>query len=296
MARAYRRARVIAVAVATALIALLPETSGAQPLAPAQERALKPQDTFKECPACPEMVVVPAGSFTMGSPASEDGRDDNEGPQHQVTFAQQISVGKFAVTFNEWDACVADGFCNRYRPGDQRWGRGKRPVINVSWDDAQTYVAWLSHKTGKTYRLLSEAEREYVTRAGTTTAYSTGSSISTQQANYCANSEKFKRKQFGEDCRGRTVPVDSFQPNPWGLYQMEGNVREWTEDCWNPSYDGAPTDGSAWTGGMCQFRVARGGSWDTLRALRAAARAGPSAVDRNIVLGFRVARALIVKN
>jgi len=294
MARTYRRALVIAVVVVAVMVAILPEVSRAQPLSPEQDRALSPKDAFKECAACPEMVVVPAGSFTMGSPTSEDGRDDNEGPQHEVMFARQFAVGKFAVTFDAWGACVADGGCNGYRPAGQGWwGDGKRPVINVSWNDAQAYVAWLSRKTGKTYRLLSESEREYVARAGTTTEYWTGSSISTQQANYCADPEKFKRKQFGEDCRGQTVPVDWFQPNPWGLYQMEGNVREWTEDCWNPSYDGAPTDGSAWTAGMCNHHVVRGGSWDTPRALRAAARGGPYAVDRNIVVGFRVARILL---
>ena len=158
--------------------------SGVTPLSPERERALKPKDTFKECDTCPEMVVVPAGSFMMGSPASEEDRSPHEGPQHRVTFRPAFAVGKFAVTFDEWDACVADGGCNGYRPKDEGWGRGKRPVINVSWNDAKAYVAWLSRKTGKTYRLLSEAEREYVTRAGTTTPFWWGSSISTSQANY----------------------------------------------------------------------------------------------------------------
>src|SRR5215510_14815726 len=148
----------------------------AAPLSPMQEKALKPKDTFKECANCPEMMVVPAGSFTMGSPTSEPGRSGDEGPQHTVTIARPFAVGRFAVTFDEWDACAADGGCNEivvlsglgkvlkpYKPSDEGWGRGRRPVINVSWDDAKAYVAWLSKKTGKSYRLLSGAEYEYAT-------------------------------------------------------------------------------------------------------------------------------------
>jgi formylglycine-generating enzyme required for sulfatase activity len=156
----------------------------AVPLCAAEERSLKPKDVFKECEQCPEMVVVPAGSFTMGSPANEKERNSDEGPQHQVTSDRSFAVGRFAVTFEEWDACVADGGCRGYRPDDRGWGRGRRPVINVSWDDAKAYLAWVSGKTKKSYRLLSEAEREYVTRAGTTTPFWWGSSISTSQANY----------------------------------------------------------------------------------------------------------------
>ena len=130
------------------------------PLSAFEEQALKPKDSFKECAQCPEMVVVPAGSFTMGSPDSEEGRIEEEGPQHRVTFGKAFGVGRFAVTFEEWDACVADGGCNGYKPSDEGWGRGRRPAINVSWDDARAYVGWLSRKTGRTYRLLSEAERE----------------------------------------------------------------------------------------------------------------------------------------
>ena len=141
------------------------------PLSGAQERGLKPKDSFRECANCPEMVVVPAGSFTMGSPENEEQRNNNEGPQHRVTIAKPFAVGRFAVTFDEWDACVAAGGCNGYIPPDQGWGRGRRPVINVSWNDAKAYVAWLSGTTEKNYRLLSEAEREYVARAGTTTPF-----------------------------------------------------------------------------------------------------------------------------
>ena len=139
--------------------------------------------SIKECDKCPAMVVVPAGGFTMGSPAIETGRDIDEGPQHRVTFAEPIAVGRFAVTFDEWDACVDDGFCDGYKPQDQGWGRGSRPVINVSYDNAVTYVEWLSRKTGKAYRLLTEAEWEYAARAGSTTAYYWGTGIGKGNAN-----------------------------------------------------------------------------------------------------------------
>jgi formylglycine-generating enzyme required for sulfatase activity len=261
------------------------------PLSLDRERVLKPNDSFRECDHCPEVVVVPAGAFTMGSPNSEKDRFNNEGPQRRVIFDWKFAVGKFAVTFDEWDACVADGGCNGYRPPDEGWGRGRRPVINVSLDDAKSYVSWLSNKSGKTYRILSEAEREYVTRAGTTTPFWWGGSISTQQANYDGNYTYGGPK--GEYRRG-TLPVDSFQPNPWGLYQVHGNVYEWTEDCYHGSYNGAPSDGSAWiTGDDCGRRVVRGGSWHTFpQELRSANRNGNSIVNRGDDLGFRVGRAL----
>ena len=260
-------------------------------LTAAEERSLKTKDSFKECNNCPEMVVVPAGSFTMGSPASEVDRDSDEGPQHRVTLARPFAVGKFAVTFDEWDACVADGGCNGHRPNDHGWGRGLRPAIDVNWHDAQAYVAWVARKTGKQYRLLSESEREYVTRAGTTTPFWWGSSSSTGQANYDGNST-YGGGQKGE-YRKRTVPVDWFQPNPWGLYQVHGNVWEWTEDCWNGNYNGAPIDGSAWSSGDCKLRVLRGGSWYNIpRNLRSVSRLRYSTVVRLNYIGFRVARTL----
>jgi formylglycine-generating enzyme required for sulfatase activity len=264
---------------------------GDVPLSPDRERALKPKDTFKECDNCPEMVVVPAGAFTMGSPEGESGRYDNEGPQHAVTIGSPFAAGKFAVTFEQWDACVADGGCNGYKPSDQGWGRGWRPVINVSWNDATAYAAWLSRKTGKNYRLLSEAEREYVTRAGTTTPFWWGASISTQQANY-DGTFTYSNGPKGED-RGRTLPVDLFGPNPWGLYQVHGNVWEWTQDCRHDSYTGAPSDGSAWITGDCSRRVLRGGAWSLdPRGLRAANRYWSTPVDRSYVVGFRLERTL----
>lgn len=249
--------------------------------------------SFKDCPVCPEMVVVPAGSFTMGSPESEEERLSVEGPPHEVTIPKPFAVGRFAVTFSEWDACVADGGCGGYRPEDQGWSRGDRPVINVNWNDAKAYVAWLSKKTGKAYRLLSEAEREYVARAGTETPFWWGSSITPDRANYDGNYTYVGGGQKGES-RHKTLPVKSFEPNPWGLYQVHGNVYEWMEDCWNDNYSGAPADGSARTTGDCNRRVLRGGSWDNYPwDLRAACRDGGGASGlRYYLVGFRLARKL----
>jgi formylglycine-generating enzyme required for sulfatase activity len=232
------------------------------------------------CPMCPELVVVPAGSFTMGSPASEEGRFNDEEPQHMVSFAKPFAVGRFAVTFDEWEACVADDGCLRYQPGDQFWGRRTRPVINVSWTHARAYTEWLSRKTRKRYQLLSEAQREYVTRSGTPTPYWFGWSISSDQANY-------------QDQANKTVLVDTFAPNPWGLYQVHGNVWEWTEDCYHPNYNGAPTDGTPWTAGDCRGGVVRGGSWKTVSGLlRSAARSSNTFSYRSDNIGFRVSRML----
>jgi formylglycine-generating enzyme required for sulfatase activity len=262
-----------------------------QPLSAAEECALKPKDAFKECDKCPEMVVLPAGSFTMGSPASEAERSSNEGPQHSVTISKPFAVGRFAVTFEEWEACVADGGCNGYKPADQGWGRGRRPVTSVTWDDAKTYVAWLSRKTGKTYRLLSEAEREYGTRAGATTPFWWGASISTSQANYDGN-YTYGGGSKGE-YRQKTLPVDSLQPNSWGLYQVHGNVYEWVEDCYHDSHAEAPTDGAAWISGECSRRVLRGGSWvSNPKYLRSAFRYGDASVNRGLDRGFRLGRTL----
>jgi formylglycine-generating enzyme required for sulfatase activity len=238
------------------------------------------------------MVVVPAGSFTMGSPQDEPERSSWE-QQVRVSIAVAFAVGKFAVTFEKWDACVADGGCNGYKPTDEGWGRGKRPVINVNWNDAKAYASWLSRKTGKVYRLLSEAEREYVTRAGTTTPFWWGSSITPKQANYDGSAEPYKGGGAKGEYRKRTVPVDSFEPNPWGLYNVHGNVYEWTEDCMNDSNTGNPGDGRARTTDTCTLRAVRGGSWFfNPRYLRSAARDGRDADYRIDVQGFRLARTL----
>ena len=264
------------------------------PVGQNERRCFKPgagkTEYFKDCPTCPEMVVVPAGSFTMGSPADEPLREHHEA-QVRVSIAAPFAVGRFAVTFDEWD-CIADGGCGRYKPNDEGWGRGKRPVINVNWDDAKAYTAWLSRKTGKTYRLLSEAEREYVTRAGTTTAFWWGTSITPKQANYNGNFVYAGGGSKGE-FRERTVPVDSFEPNPWGLYNVHGNVWEWTEDCWNDSNTDNPGDGRARTIGYCRRRMIRGGSWFTgPPGLRSAVRYWDAPDGYSNIRGFRLARTL----
>jgi formylglycine-generating enzyme required for sulfatase activity len=250
----------------------------------AQERALKPKVSFKECYDCPEMIVVPAGSFRMGSPSSETDRSENEGPPHDVTIGKPFAVAKFELTFAEWGACVALGDCVPHVP-DGGWGGGQQPVINVSWDDAQKYVAWLSRLTGRPYRLLTEAEYEYVTRAGTQTAFWWGDDVGRNNANCAGCGSQWDGKQ--------TAPVGSFAPNPFGLYDMVGNVWEWTQDCHHSGYEGAPTDGAAWTSGDCNLRVLRGGSWGSYpRVLRSAYRLGLTADNRSNGIGFRVGRTL----
>ena len=287
-------------------------------LSAAEECALRPKDLFRECSQCPEMAVVPAGTFMMGSPPREPERSDGE-VQVRVTIARPFAVGEFAVTFTEWDACVADGGCKGYRPNDEGWGRNRRPVINVNWDDAKLYIDWLNAKTGKTYRLLSEAEREYVTRAGTTTPFWWGAAITPKQANYDGSAEPYKGGGTKGENRRQTVPVDSFEANPWGLFNVHGNVWEWTDDCWNDSNQGNPGNGSArtqsspslveldelmpvvqparqarsGTAGDCGRRVFRGGSWGSdPRYLRAADREWLNNSTRNNDLGFRLARTL----
>jgi tetratricopeptide (TPR) repeat protein len=232
------------------------------------------------------MVIAPAGSFSMGSPPNEQQRTSGE-VEVQVSIPASFAVGRFAVSFDEWDTCVVNGDCNGYKPPDEGLGRGKKPVINISWEDSKTYTAWLSRKTGKSYRLLSEAEREYVTRADTTTPFWWGSSITPQQANY-------GNPNANLDHPARILPVDSVEPNPWGLYHVHGNVWEWTEDCWNATNLGNPSDGQARVVGGCNRRVVRGGSWRSPSGdLRAAYRTGNQTGVRNInSSGFRVARAM----
>ena len=239
---------------------------------------------FRDCGGCPEMVVIPAGTFEMGSPGSDGGRRHDEGPQHHVTL-RSFALGMTEVTFDEWDACVRGGGCNGYSPRSGGWGRGSRPVIFVSWNDAQAYVSWLSATTGAKYRLPSESEWEYAARAGTTTIFHTGATISMGQANYTS--------LLGTG-REWTTPVGSFAPNAFGLYDVHGNVWEWVEDCLHDSYQGAPNDGMAWTvGGDCGYRVLRGGSWDLNPPdIRSAKRGRSTADSRNYNAGFRVARTL----
>jgi formylglycine-generating enzyme required for sulfatase activity len=261
-----------------------PELShGSAPLTAVKERALKPKDTFKECTACPEMVVVPSGSFVMGSYAGEEGRRNEEGPQHQISITRPFALGKFEVTFAEWDACVVEGGC-QHQPGDQGWGRGKRPVINVSWNDITgEYLPWLNRKTGKAYRLPTEAEWEYAARAGTTTRYAFGDTIGTTQAQYSPEGA----------FAGKTAAVGSFQANRFNLYDVHGNVWEWVQDCWNASYDFTPSNGSASQIGDCSRRLLRGGAWANGPVdLRSAARFPTVSVIRLPFVGFRVLRRL----
>ena len=259
---------------------------------------------LRDCDTCPELVVVPPGSFTMGSPASEEGRHTDEGPRHRVTIEQPFAVGKYEVTRGEYAQFVLDTehsttpSCRIYedegewneRSGHDWQNPGYRqterdPVVCVSWEDAQEYVLWLSKKTGKAYRLLSEAEWEYVARAGTTTRYTWGDEIGQNRAHCDGCGSRWDSK--------RTSPVGSFVPNGFGLHDMHGNVWEWVADCWNRSYEGAPSDGSAWESVACKLRVVRGGSWDSSPALlRSADRFGLASDSRYSIDGFRVACTL----
>jgi formylglycine-generating enzyme required for sulfatase activity len=264
----------------------------------ANEQTLKPKDSFRECIAeqgkdyCPEMVVVPAGSFVMGEVRTQNSGETPSGqmltsnsPPHEVAIAKPFAVSKFQLTYDEWDACAAYGDC----AADIRdaFGRGQRPVSNVSWDDAQRYVAWLSKMTGKPYRLLTEAEYEYATRAGAQTVYPWGDDIGKGNANCFGCGSKWDGKEV--------APVGSFPPNKFGLYDMVGNQWQWVEDCFHPTYEGAPTDGSAWTT-KCLIEsrhVIRAGSFLTPpQYLRSAGRFGGTTILKNFGPGLRVARTL----
>ena len=249
------------------------------------ESALRPKDAFRECAKdCPEMVVLPPGEFQMGFPEGQG--EGYERPQHGVAFDLPFAVSRFEVTFDDWDACIAYGDCDP-AVSDSGWGRGRQPVINVTWDDARRYVAWLSRMTGKTYRLLSEAEWEYAARAGTQTAYSWGNKIIGEgNANCNGCGSRWDNQQ--------TAPVGSFAPNAFGLHDMHGNVWEWVEDPWHNSYAGAPFDGSAWyEGGVPGSRVRRGGSWENGPVVLASAnRSRGAPTDRYNTNGFRVGRTL----
>jgi formylglycine-generating enzyme required for sulfatase activity len=311
------------------LVAQIPFTPGGPaPLTVERERALKPGDSFKECAECPEMVVVPAGTFAMGSPADEPGRKPIEGPVHHVDISRPFAVGRYPVTRFQYAAfvgatgprpgqlCVSVRLATekdaeqltypgapRTRPGltligESRTGpdgytferpgfaqAGDHPGVCISWDDAMTYIAWLNQKTGRSYRLLSEAEREYVARAGTQTEFWWGPDPSPELANYQAEDEW---RITG------TVSVLRYAPNAFGLYQVYGNVSDWVADCWNDSYAGAPADGSAWLSGDCGDRIVRGGGWLSRPAeIRAAARYQVPQHARSSFFGaIRVARDL----
>ena len=245
-----------------------------------------PGETLQDCDECPKMVVVPSGIFTMGAPRGEGGHVEYEEPLHRVRIDYRFAVGVYEVTFDEWYACIDAGGCGNRIPDDMRWGRRNRPVINVNWEDAQSYVRWLSVRTGQTYRLLSESEWEYVARAGTETAYSWGDSIGANRANCYGCGSVWDDKM--------TAPVGSFAANAWGVYDMHGNVREWVQDHWHSDYEGAPADGSAWERySVSKHRTWRGGSWyDDPWFLRSATRRVSPSDSRYSNRGFRVARDL----
>jgi formylglycine-generating enzyme required for sulfatase activity len=229
------------------------------------------------------MIVLPAGSFTMGSPATNEGNFLAE--QHPVTIPRPFAVSKYEVTFADWDACARYGDCEPDIT-DSNFGRGRQPVINVTWYHAQQYVGWLSRMTGKIYRLLSEAEYEYATRAQTQTVYPWGNEVRSNNANCIGCGSQWDGRQ--------PAPVGSFAPNPFGLYDMVGNIWKWLQDCEHSNYKNAPKDGSAWIEqGECKFRMVRGGSWANHPAqLRSAFRNSDSDTFRNSRLGFRIARTL----
>ncbi len=251
-------------------------------------------EAFRDCLVCPEMLRVEPGSFVMGSEwlwrrrwMAKDAR-----PKHSVTIPKAFAVGRFEVTFAEWDACVGEGGCGARRPDDHGWGRGTHPVVDVSWDDAQTYVRWLSTKTNASYRLLTEAEWEYAARATTTSAYPWGNRASHAWANY-GQEECCVGTTADHDQWLNTAPVGQFAPNRFGLHDMPGNVYEWVEDCYVDSYERSPNDGSAVKVPDCKFHAMRGGAWySDPRRIRSAYRAYQTPDKRDKVIGLRVAKTL----
>jgi len=297
--------------------------AAAQPLTGDRERELKSKDIFQECELCPEMVVVPAGAFTMGSPGNEQYRDQNEGPQHAVTFTRPFAVGKTHVTVAQYRAFVDE---TGYKGGSECWtientrptvrkGRSWRnpgypqtdahPVSCLSWDDGKAYATWLAKKTGRPYRLPTEAEWEYAARARTEPGpapryiFGTDDKAICQYGNVADETARktptVPRDSYVVPCNDGhpfAAPVASFKPNDFGLYDMIGNAWQWTEDCLHNNYRGAPTDGRAWMSGDCSAHMLRGGAWDDWQMyLRAAMRYWSWHDDRGIT-GIRVARSL----
>ncbi len=243
-------------------------------------------ESFKDCDNCPEMIVIPKGSFMMGD--IQGAGDPDEQFIHKVTFKHNFAVGKYEVTWNEWEACVADQACPAVPyTANSVWGKGRRPVIHVYHREAFAYVKWLNKKTGENYRLISEAEFEYVARAGTQTKFHWGNEIGKDHANCTDCLSRWKR---GSD------PVGTYASNQFGVFDMLGNLWEVVEDCYHPTYEGAPTDGSARTDGECKSRVIRGGGWhDDAWNMRSANRRQSDRSDTNALngLGFRVALNLV---
>ena len=254
---------------------------------------LRSGKTFRDCPDCPLMVVIPAGAFWQGSAETSPLAISLEKPRHRVTIAEPFAVSAFEITMAQWDACVTDSACDT-RPQDNGWGRANRPVIMVSWNDAMQYTAWLSQKTGQSYSLPSESQWEYLARAGEESDWLGGSAATVCAYGNIAAAETtfdWRHSECEDGAVAQTKPAGSFQPNAFGVYDVIGNVAEWTLDCMNLSYLEAPSDGGAWSRGMCSSRMTRGGSWFTgTRESRLAARFNLKNGDRNDFTGFRVVR------
>ncbi len=281
---------------------------------PAASVAAAPE-SFKDCAVCPEMVAVPAGTFRMGSPPDQEAHSDDEGPVHSVTFGRPFAVGRFEVTRAEFAAFVAATgradipgcYVEETGSWEDRPDRSWRdpgydqtdvdPVVCVSWDDARAYTVWLAGRTGRSYRMVSEAEWEYVARAGSSEARFWGDDsaaacgfANVQDRTGKAASPDGHSPHDCDDGIAKTAPVGRYAANSFGLYDTLGNVWEWTADCWIDDYAGAPDDGSAWTHGPCESRILRGGSWYYGPwFVRSAERVGVPAGDRYFDAGFRVA-------
>jgi formylglycine-generating enzyme required for sulfatase activity len=243
-----------------------------------KQNSVEPGDIFRDCDECPELVVVPTGDFVMGS-----GDTPYEKPERTISISRPFAIGRREVTFAEWDQCADAGVC-KYRPDDHGWGRGDRPVINVSWDDTRPYLAWLSQKTGQKYRLPSEVEWEYAARAGTKTPFWWGRDAGTGHA---------QCETCGSPTGQKIVSTGSFRPNGFGLYDTAGNAAEWVEDCWNDNYRNAPKDAAARTSGDCRLRVLRGGNFvSKATEVRSSSRFRYDVDVRYYANGFRVMREL----
>jgi formylglycine-generating enzyme required for sulfatase activity len=250
-----------------------------------KQSVYEPGQVFRDCSNCPELVVVPRGSFIMGLKAT----DKRSLPAHQVQITKPFALGRFEVKFSEWQACIDDGGC-KYNPHDHDWGRTDRPVINITYFDAKNYMSWITKKTGFYYRLPSESEWAYANRAGTTSIWWWGNKVGENHAN-CKDC-KSPWSDGGDKAHG-TAPVGMFPPNPFGLHDTTANVFEWVDDCWNDSFNGAPNDGLSWTNKKCRYRVIRGGSFYYYSKVgRSAYRAKNPPEVRSYWLGFRVLREL----
>ena len=292
-------------------------------------QGLAPGATFRDCPDCPEMIVVPAGEFEMGSPGSESGRNRNEGPKHKVILAAPFAIGRTELTRGQFAAFVRESRYSMAGTNCWYWNEQKmqgenyqhdiswqnpgyaqqddHPVVCVDWNNAKAYLAWLTKKSGKEYRLPTEAEWEYAARAGTETArpWGEGADGGCRFANLLdaaagqriggAKGRVGARREL-HDCDdgfAYTAPMGRLLPNGFGIHDMIGNVSEWTADCWNESYEGAPVEGSAWLSGDCARRVERGGNWFSQPDFTRSGRRGRVAAEnRDQLRGFRVARSL----